>query len=148
MTSIYEKIESPKELVQLVAHQGLSTRQEDICRAQDIFGRASIKDLVELANDNGIRNSNGEKDPQGAWSDGSKGFSQTFYSVLFTIWNWEDATRFYNKHSNFFMIDKLEELKRTERELKELLLKCEEMDKEIKSKQSKIEEACENANNF
>lgn len=121
MASIYDKIKTPKELLQLVSHQGLSTEPEDICRAQDIFGRASVGELVELANDNGRKNSNGEKDPRGSWADGSRGLSATFYSVLFHIWSWEDATRFYNEHSNFVLIDRMEELKtlKAEREKNE-----------------------------
>ena len=111
MASIYDEFKTPKELLQVVSYQGLSTKQEDICRAQDIFGRASEYELVELANDNGRKNSNGEKDPRGSWADGSRGLSSTFYSVLFRIWNWEDAMRFYNEHSNFVLIDKMEELK-------------------------------------
>ncbi len=101
MASIYDSIKSAEELVRLVAMQGLSTKQEDIVRAQDIFGHESVDELVRLAHDNGrLDGPNGKPDYKGSWSDGRKGLSATFYSVLFQIWNWEDATRFYNLHSN------------------------------------------------
>lgn len=79
---------------------GLSLAQEDICRAQDIFGGASVCELKDLANDNGRVNENGEKDPNGRWSSGRDGLSKVFYFVLFHIWSWEDATRIWNHNSN------------------------------------------------
>ncbi len=78
MKSIYDKIKTPKELIEEVKLHGLNTETVNICRAQDIFGNAPISDLVELAHK--------EHDK--------------FYFVLFSIWNWEDATKFYNEHSN------------------------------------------------
>ncbi len=100
MASIYDNIRTAKELLEEVRIHGLSTKTEDICRAQDIFGRAPIEDLVALANDNGRMNANGEADPNGSWSNGRDGLQKTFYSVLFNIWNWEEATRFWNQHAN------------------------------------------------
>jgi len=100
MSSIYDKVKTPKELIDSVKAHGFSTKQEDICRAQDIFGRAPIDDLVALANDNGRRNDNGEPDPEGSISCGREGTRKYFYQILFHIWNWEDATRFYNQYSN------------------------------------------------
>ena len=100
MASIYDSINSPKELLEMVKFHGLSTEIEDICRAQDIFGRAPLQELVTLANDNGKMNINGETDPNGTWSSGRDGLQKTFYSVLFHIWNWEEATRFWNQHTN------------------------------------------------
>lgn len=78
MNSIYDKIKTPKELIEEVKQHGLNTEMVNICRAQDIFGNAPISDLVILANE--------EHDK--------------FYFVLFSIWNWQDATKFYNEHSN------------------------------------------------
>lgn len=90
-TSIYDTLKTPKELVTYVMAHGLSTAVNDICRVQDIFGRAPIADLVELAND----------DNQAANKAGrTHSYQSTFYMVLFHIWNWEDATRFYNQHTN------------------------------------------------
>lgn len=90
-TSIYDSIKTPKELVIHVSVHGLSTAVNDICRAQDIFGQAPICDLVELAND----------DNQAANKAGrTRSYQSTFYLILFHIWNWEDATRFYNQHTN------------------------------------------------
>ena len=100
MASIYDSINSPKELLEIVKFHGLSTEIEDICRAQDIFGRATLQELVTLANDNGRMNDSGETDPNGIWSSGRDGLQKTFYSVLFHIWNWEEATRFWNQHTN------------------------------------------------
>ena len=77
MNSQYDSIKTPKDLILEAKAHGLSTTQEDICRAQDIFGRAPIRDLAELA-----------KEDYG-----------TFYMILFSIWNWEDAARFYNEHT-------------------------------------------------
>lgn len=100
MASQYDSIQTPKDLITRVSIQGFSTNQEDICRAQDIFGRAPIEDLVFLANDIGRVNDKGEPDPEGTWSSGRRGTRAIFYQILFHIWNWEDATRFYNQHSN------------------------------------------------
>lgn len=100
MASQYDSIKTPKELLTEVAMHGFSTKLEDICRAQDIFGRASIGDLVSLANDNGRQDGNGNPDPDGDWSSGRDGTRKYFYQVLFQIWHWEDATRFYNQHTN------------------------------------------------
>ena len=91
MASIYDKIKTAKELLTEVQLHGFSTKVEDICRAQDIIGRTSIDELDALANDNGM---------DGSKSTGRRGTRAVFYQVLFQIWNWEDATRFYNQHSN------------------------------------------------
>lgn len=91
MASIYDKINTAKELLTEVSIHGLSTKVEDICRAQDIFGHTAIEDLVALANDNGMN---------GSMSTGRRGTQALFYQVAFAIWHWEDATRFYNQHTN------------------------------------------------
>lgn len=89
--SIYDKINTAKDLLTEVTIHGMSTNTEDICRAQDIFGHTAIEDLVALANDNGMN---------GSWSTGRRGTQSVFYQVAFAIWHWEDATRFYNEHTN------------------------------------------------
>lgn len=81
MASQYDSIQTPKELLTKVAMHGFSTKIDDKIMAQDIFGRAPIEDLVELANTEGKT-------------------SENFYMVLFNIWHWTDATRFYNQNSN------------------------------------------------
>lgn len=78
--SIYDKIETAKDLTFEVMAHGLSTKIEDICRAQDIFGNSSVDELQTLAND--------------------EQRSRIFYQIIFSIWNWEDATRFFNQNSN------------------------------------------------
>lgn len=100
MGSKYDSINTAAELVAEVQANGLSLMQEDICRAQDIFGRSAVKDLIALANDIGRDNELGEPDPNGTWSNGRHETRSTFYFVLFKIWNWEDAVRFWNRHSN------------------------------------------------
>lgn len=98
--SKYDTIKTAADLVQEVMAHGLSTKQEDICRAQDIFGNAPIEELVSLANDIGRNNEKGEPDPKGTFSSGRKATRDTFYSIAFSIWNWEDACRFWNQHTN------------------------------------------------
>lgn len=63
--SKYDSIKTAAELVAEVQAHGLSLAQEDICRAQDIFGRSAVQDLVALANDIGRNNENGDPDPKG-----------------------------------------------------------------------------------
>ena len=65
MASEYDNIKTAKDLITEVRIHGLSLAQEDICRAQDIFGHSTIEELVALANDNGRDNENGEPDPNG-----------------------------------------------------------------------------------
>ena len=100
MGSKYDSIKTAAELVAEVQAHGLSLAQEDICWAQDIFGRSAVQDLVALANDIGRNNENGEPDPNGTWSSGREATRGTFYSIAFRIWNWEDAVQFWNRHSN------------------------------------------------
>lgn len=98
--SKYDSIKTAAELVAEVRANGLSTAQEDICRAQDIFGHTSIEELDRLANDIGRDNDKGEPDPHGSWSSSRPATQATFYRIAFSIWNWEDAVRFWNQHTN------------------------------------------------
>lgn len=100
MASKYDKIQTARDLVMEVRFHGMSLKQEDIVRAQDIFGNSTIEELADLANDIGRNNENGEPDPKGTWSSNRVPTRDTFYSILFNIWNWEEATRFWNQHSN------------------------------------------------
>lgn len=100
MASKYDSIKTAEDLVREVMIHGLSTAQEDICRAQDIFGHSTVEELAKLATDNGRNDANGNPDPKGSWSSGRRGTYSTFYMIAFNIWNWEDATRFWNQHSN------------------------------------------------
>lgn len=43
--SKYDSIKTAAELVAEVQAHGLSLAQEDICRAQDIFGRSAVQDI-------------------------------------------------------------------------------------------------------
>ena len=106
MASQYDSIKTAEELLKEVAAHGLSTKPEDICRAQDIFGRSEVKELIRLANDNGRLNGfDGEPDPRGTYSSGRVGLSKYFYQVAFKIWSREDATSFYNQHTNLPVTD-------------------------------------------
>lgn len=98
--SKYDNIETAAELVAEVQLHGFSMDQEDICRAQDIFGHTSIEELARLANDIGRDNEKGEPDPKGTWSSGRKATQGTFYMIVSNIWNWEEVTRFWNQHTN------------------------------------------------
>lgn len=100
MASIYDNIKTAKELVREASVHGFSTNQEDICRAQDIIGHSTIEELDWLANDIGRENENGEPDPNGTCYSGRRGTRDIFYSILFNIWNYEQATRFWNEHTN------------------------------------------------
>ena len=98
--SKYDSIKTAAELVAEVRANGLSTVQEDICRAQDIFGHTPIEELDRLANDIGRDNDKGDPDPHGTWSSSRPATQATFYRIVFSIWNWEDAVRFWNQHTN------------------------------------------------
>ena len=101
MDSLYDSIKTPAELVSEVMTHGLSLKQEDICRAQDIIGRAPIEELVFLANDIGRENEDGKPDQEGTYGNGRRPTQGTFYAILTRIWNWEDVTRFWNEHTNY-----------------------------------------------
>ena len=76
----YKDIKTAKELIDQVGVHGISTKEEDICRAQDIFGHSTIEELDYLANEPKTRD--------------------YFYFIAFKIWSWEEATRFWNEHTN------------------------------------------------
>ena len=100
MGSKYDNIKTAAELITEVQLHGLSLAQEDICRAQDIFGHTSIDELARLANDIGRDNEKGEPDPKGTRCSGRKATQGTFYSIISSIWNWEEVTRFWNTYTN------------------------------------------------
>ena len=88
MDKVFEGIKTAEELVDYTIIHGTPCDMESICRMQDIFGHSSYEELSELANST----KNGEKrslDTQNA-----------FYSLLFKIWNWTDAVRFWNDYTN------------------------------------------------
>ena len=91
--SKYDSISTAADLIFEVRMNGLSTDQDDRNRAADIFGRSGIGELAALANDEHCRSEDGR-------STGKPSTSRTFYFIAFSIWNWEDATRFFNEHSN------------------------------------------------
>lgn len=98
--SKYDSIKTAADLISEVQGHGLSTVQDDLNRAADIFGNSSVEELDRLANDIGRNNQNGEPDPKGSWSSSRKATQGTFYMIASAIWNWEDVTRFWNLHTN------------------------------------------------
>lgn len=109
--SIYDNIKTAKDLILEVAAHGLSTKQDDICRAQDIFGNSTVEELAALATDNGRRDENGTPNQFGSRCSGSDGTQRYFYQIIFSIWNWRDATKYYNEHSNPLYIEGREAVK-------------------------------------
>jgi hypothetical protein len=97
--SKYDTIRTAADLVAEVVIHGLSTAQEDINRAADIFGRSTIEELVALANDIGRNNEKGEPDPKGTWCSNRRGTRDTFYFIVFTVLGWEQATDFHNTYT-------------------------------------------------
>ena len=116
------------ELVMDAMMHGFSINQDDICATQDVFGHTAIEELDRLANDIGRNNENGEPDPKGTWSSGRKPTRGQFYSILFNIWSWEDATRFWNEHSN----PEREELLLLRKTCKEWAAQCDRQDEQLK----------------
>lgn len=98
--SKYDSIKTAADLVAEVQAHGLSTVQDDINRAADIFGNDTIENLVRLANDIGRNNEIGEPDPKGSWSSSRRATQGTFYMIASAVWNWEEVTRFWNLHTN------------------------------------------------
>jgi len=100
MASQYDSIKTAAELVQEVMTHGLHLDQEDLNRAADILGHSTIEELDFLANDIGRNNADGEPDPNGTFSSSRRGTRDTFYYLIFRLWHWEDAVRFWNQHTN------------------------------------------------
>ncbi len=96
----FEEIKTAAELMEYISISGMPTDQERIFRMQDIIGHTAVEDLVAIANDIGRNDEHGNPDPNGTWSSGRRGTQGLFYSLIFHIWNWEDATRFWNKYTN------------------------------------------------
>ena len=81
------QIETAAELISLIMWQGVSTKQDDICRMQDIIGNSTIEELDRLANFTGD-------------NSGKPGTQKYFYQLLSVIWRWDDMIEFWNKHTN------------------------------------------------
>ena len=116
----YDEIKNARELISEVAHHGFSTQQHDRNRAADIFGASSVHELADLAN---------SADQLGNITVGSY-----FYFIAFNIWNWEDATRFYNTHTNKDRSELLEaerEVEQQKKLIKELTVNVEARIEEI-----------------
>ena len=84
--SKYNNIETANGLIQEVISHGLSTEQDDLNRAADIFGNSKVGELAALANSKETVS--------------GKQISDIFYFIAFRIWNWRDAVSFYNEHTS------------------------------------------------
>lgn len=100
MITDLNRVTTIKELIEYITRFGIPTDQENICKMQDIVGHSTIGELLFVANDIGRNDENGNPDPSGTWTSNRRGTRDSFYSMLFTIWNWEDACRFWNNNSN------------------------------------------------
>lgn len=109
--SKYDTIKTARDLIFEVASHGLSLDQDDLNRAADIFGRASIKELAALANNANCRDENG-------YTTGKPATADTFYFIAFNIWNWREAAAFFNEHTNPVTKDAKETSKRLAEETK------------------------------
>jgi len=131
--SKYDNIKTAADLVAEVAVHGLSTDQDDINRAADIFGNTAIDELDRLANDIGRldkpSSEGGKPDPNGSWSSGRKGTQDTFYFIAFNIWNWREATAFFNEHTN--PATKGHRLTKLEKSLEELKKEKSSLEKQL-----------------
>lgn len=96
MITKLEQVKTAAELITLISWQGIPTDTESICTMQDIIGHTAQDELIALAQDDGLE----RRDDGSTWSTGRRGTQKEMMSLLFTIWHWEDATRFYNNHVN------------------------------------------------
>lgn len=141
------------EIIRDVNNFGLTTDTESICDIQDVFGNTDIEELDKLANDIGRNNENGEPDPNGSWSSSRVPTRDNFYFVLFHIWCWEDAVRFYNQHTdprrkqyektleeNGRLADELNEAERKHEEVTKLYQRGAECRKVLENKVTEMQE--------
>jgi hypothetical protein len=131
--SKYDAIKTAADLINEVRMFGLSADQDDVNRAADIFDNSPIGELVALANDDGTRtDENGHK-----WGTGRRGTQGTFYFIAFSIWNWRDATRFFNEHTNSVTI----EAKKNAIELNVTKVEIERLKAELEKTKKQLEES-------
>lgn len=95
----FEDIKTAQELIDYISIHGMPTDEESICRMQDIVGHTAIEDLDFLANNIGRTDEYGNPDIKGS-RNGGRNTQRYFYPLIFSIWNWEDAVRFWNQHTN------------------------------------------------
>lgn len=84
MKTKLEQINTAAELITFTLAFGVPTDPESICRMQDIIGNSTTGELEALAEKYKEHDRNGKQ----------------FYFVLYHIWSWEDATRFFMQHSS------------------------------------------------
>lgn len=97
MKTKLEQITTASELITYTLAFGVPTDPESICRMQDIIGHSTEEELEALADKYQEHDRTGKQ----------------FYFVLYHIWNWEDATRYFLQHSSLTvkgLEDSVEEL--------------------------------------
>ena len=124
MITKLDQVKTADELISLISWQGIPTDIDSICRMQDIIGHSTQEELIRLAQDNGT-----ETDGTHTWSTGRRGTQRETLSLLYAIWNWEDATRFYNNHVNPEYRKAKEEAKKARQEAEEAKAEAEKAKK-------------------
>jgi hypothetical protein len=81
----YDDINDIVALIREIAYHGMSTQQHDLNRIADIVGNTHVGKLAEMANSTGTY--------------GNRNAGQVIYSILFKVWNYEQAVSFYNEHT-------------------------------------------------
>lgn len=97
MKTKLEQITTAAELVTYTLAFGVPTDPESICKMQDIIGHSTQGELEALAEKYKEHDRNGKQ----------------FYFILYHIWSWEDATKFFMEHSSLTIErfqDQIEEL--------------------------------------
>lgn len=98
MDNRLKEIKSTAQLITYIRCHGTPTDLESICTMQDIVGHEAIETLENIAQTH----------------------SGTFYTLLYKIWNWQDATEFYNRVSNQVYISTMAKAKENAAEVKRL----------------------------
>ena len=137
--SKYDTIKTARDLITEVIMHGLSTDQEDRNRAADIFGRSTVDELDRLANGIIIK-----EEPHDTITEHRDKIQTTFYFIAFSIWHWEDATRFFNNHTNPLF----KEAKEDKRKLAEMTWQANETKESLRQAYRRINELNDKVNNY
>ena len=124
MITKLEQIEKMEDLITYISAFGRPTDQESICRMQDIVGHTALEDLIKFATDDGTKIEDGNK-----WSTGRRGTQAITMNLLFAIWNWEEATNFYNRYVNQIAIKNREDAAKVKNLTENLTKREDELEK-------------------
>lgn len=95
MLKKFEDLTTAADLLTYIKAHGRPTDIKSICRMQDIIGHTAVNHLIDITQEN----------------------TSHMMPLLLDIWNWEDATNFYNKHINV-------EYRDTRKALKDITADC------------------------